>query len=104
MTHKVGRDPSPIQTTSSENLVSQDKPRLLAQVRGAIRIRHYSRRTEVAYVGWIRRFIFFHGMRHPAEMGAEEITRFLSSLATDGRVSASTQNQAVPFCSCIDTC
>jgi integrase len=95
MTHEVGREPSSIQTTSSENLVSQGKPRLLDQIRGAIRIRHYSRRTEAAYVGWIRRFIFFHGKRHPAEMGAEEITRFLSSLATEGRVSASTQNQAL---------
>ena len=61
MTHNVGRDPSSIQTTSSENVVSQSKPRLLEQVRGAIRIRHYSRRTEAAYVGWIRRFILFHG-------------------------------------------
>jgi len=56
---------------------------------------HYSRRTEEAYLGWIRRFIVFHGKRHPAEMGAEEITRFLSSLAMDRHVSASTQNQAL---------
>jgi integron integrase len=64
-------------------------------VRQAIRLRHYSRRTEKAYVGWIKRYIFFHGVRHPAEMGEPELTRFLSSLATDAKVSASTQNQAL---------
>ncbi len=62
---------------------------LLDRVRAAIRARHYSRRTEEAYVAW--RYIFFHGRRHPAEMGAPEITRFLSSLAVDGQVAASTQ-------------
>jgi hypothetical protein len=71
------------------------KPRLLDAVREAIRLRHYSRRTERAYVGWIRRYILFHGKRHPAGMGAEEVTRFLSALATDGRVTGSTQNQAL---------
>lgn len=95
MTHEFGREPSSTQTTPSENLVSQGKLRLLDQIRAAIRIRHYSRRTETAYVGWIRRFIFFHAKRHPAGMGAEEITHFLSSLATEGPVSASTQNQAL---------
>src|SRR5207302_1992882 len=58
-------------------------------------IRHYSHRTEAAYLGWIRRFIFFHGKRHPAEMSAGEISRFLSSLATERHLSASTQNQAL---------
>ncbi|MFQ5854005.1 MAG: integron integrase, partial [Candidatus Binatia bacterium] len=71
------------------------KPRLLDQVRQAIRTRHYSYMTEKAYVGWIKRFILFHNKRHPAEMGETEIGRFLSSLATDSRVSASTQNQAL---------
>lgn len=71
------------------------KPRLLDRVRAAIRARHYSRRTEEAYVAWIRRYIFFHGKRHPADMGAPEITRFLSSLAVDAKVAASTQNQAL---------
>jgi hypothetical protein len=71
------------------------KPRLLDRVREAIRLRHGSRSTEKAYVGWIRRYILFHGKRHPAEMGAAEVTRFLSSLAIDGRVAASTQNQAL---------
>lgn len=71
------------------------KPRLLDQVRVAIRTRHYSPRTEEAYVGWIRRFILFHRKRHPIEMGATEVTAFLSSLAVEARVSASTQNQAL---------
>jgi site-specific recombinase XerD len=71
------------------------KPRLLDRVRNAIRARHYSRRTEKAYVAWIRRYIFFHGKRHPAEMGAPELTRFLTSLAVDRKVAASTQNQAL---------
>ena len=73
----------------------QPKPRLLDQVRQAIRTRHYSYGTEKAYVGWIKRFIFFHGKRHPIEMGEAEVGRFLSSLATDSHVSASTQNQAL---------
>ena len=71
------------------------KPRLLDRVREAIRARHYSRRTEKTYVAWIRRYIFFHGKRHPADMGAPEITRFLTSLAVEGKVGASTQNQAL---------
>jgi Phage integrase, N-terminal SAM-like domain len=58
-------------------------------------VRHYSRRTERAYVGWIRRYVLFHGKRHPAEMGAQEVSRFLSWLAVEGRVTASTQNQAL---------
>ena len=70
------------------------KPRLLERVRVALRIRHYSRRTEKAYVAWIRRYIF-HSKRHPAEMGAPELTRFLSSLAVDRKVAASTQNQGL---------
>jgi len=71
------------------------KPRLLDQVRQAIRTRHYSPMTEKAYVGWIKRFIYFHNKRHPSEMNEAEIAKFLSSLATDLRVSASTQNQAL---------
>jgi hypothetical protein len=68
---------------------------LLDRVRAVARLRHYRRRTEAAYVARIRRDIFFHGKRHPAELGAAEVTRFLSSLAVDGRVAASTQNQAL---------
>ncbi len=71
------------------------KPRLLDRVRAALRIRHYSRRTEEAYVAWIRRYILFHDKRHPAEMGAPEVTRFLSSLAVEGRVAGSTQSHAL---------
>lgn len=70
-------------------------PRLLDRVRHAIRARHYSRRTEKAYVGWIKRYIFFHGKRHPSEMGAAEVSRFLTALAVDRDVAASTQNQAM---------
>ncbi len=71
------------------------KPKLLDQVRDAIRTRHYSYRTEKAYVHWIKRFILFHDKRHPIEMGEPEIARFLSSLASESHVSASTQNQAL---------
>ncbi len=65
-------------------------PRLLDQVRAAIRTRHYSRRTEEAYVAWIKQYIFFHDKRHPAAMGGEEVNAFLSHLAVRRRVSAST--------------
>ena len=71
------------------------QPRLLDRVRAALRARHYSRRTEKAYVHWIKRYIFFHGKRHPAEMGAAEVTAFLTALAVRDRVAASTQNQAL---------
>jgi len=75
--------------------VGAPKPRLLDRVRQAIEARHYSRRTEKAYVHWIKRYIFFHGKRHPAEMGAAEVTAFLTSLAVHDKVAASTQNQAL---------
>ena len=70
-----------------------NQPRLLDRVRATIRARHYSRRTEKAYVAWIRRFILFHRKRHPTEMGGAEVTQFLSALAVDRNVTASTQNQ-----------
>ena len=70
-------------------------PRLMERVRAAVRLRHFSRRTEKAYAGWIRRYTLFHGRRHPVEMGGEQVTRFLSHLAVEGKVSASTQNQAL---------
>ncbi|MBC7788488.1 MAG: integron integrase [Anaerolineae bacterium] len=69
--------------------------RLLDRVRSAIFVRHYSRRTEEAYIYWIKRYVRFHGVRHPRELGRREVERFLSHLATDARVSASTQNQAL---------
>lgn len=74
---------------------SPPKPKLLDQVRQALRSRHYSARTEEAYVHWIRRFIFFHGKRHRADMGELEINAFLAHLALKEHVSASTQNQAL---------
>ena len=67
----------------------------LEEVRRAIRVRHYSIRTEEAYVGWIKRFILFHGKRHPRDMGEAEVAGFLSHLAVEGRVAAATQNQAL---------
>ena len=75
-------------TTQAE----QGSPRLLDQVRELIRIRHYSIRTEQAYLQWIRRFILFHRKRHPKEMGADEVSQFLSDLAVQRHVAASTQN------------
>jgi integron integrase len=75
--------------------VGAPKPRLLDRVREAVRTRHYSHRTEKAYVHWVKRYIFFHGKRHPAEMGAPEVTAFLTALAVQGKVAPSTQNQAL---------
>jgi integron integrase len=77
------------------NPVEHKPPKLLDRVRQAIRTWHYSRRTEEAYVAWIRRYIAFTGKRHPRELGATEISGFLSWLAVSGKVSASTQNQAL---------
>jgi integrase len=69
-------------------------PKLLDQVAAKMRMLHYSKRTEEAYVDWIKRFILFHQKRHPREMGAAEIEKFLTHLAVEGHVAASTQNQA----------
>ena len=66
-------------------------PKLLDQVRGKIRLKHYSIRTEQAYVDWIKRFIFFHGKRHPKDMGARDVEAFLTHLSVAGKVVASTQ-------------
>jgi integron integrase len=71
------------------------KPKLLDQVRGKLRTKHYSYRTEQQYLGWIRRFILHHGKRHPRELSGREVEQFLSHLATHRKVSASTQNQAL---------
>ena len=67
----------------------------LQEVRNAIRVRHYSIRTEEAYVSWIKRFILFHNKRHPKDMGEEEVGAFLNHLAVHGNMAASTQNQAL---------
>jgi hypothetical protein len=81
-------DPAPVTPSPAQ------PPRLLDRLRAAIRLRHYSLRTEEAYAQWVRRFILFHNKRHPLEMGAAEINQFLTHLAVEGHVSASTQNQA----------
>lgn len=82
-------------TYLSQKPNSASKPKLLNQVRSAIRTKHYSLRTEEAYVQWIRRFILFHNKRHPQEMGDREINQFLTHLAVKARVASSTQNQAL---------
>ncbi len=70
-------------------------PRLLDQLRDRIRVKHYSIRTEAQYVQWVRRFILFHGKRHPRDLGAPEVEAFLTHLAVEGGVAAATQNQAL---------
>lgn len=72
-----------------------ESKKFLDQVRDVTRRKHYSIRTEEAYVHWIKRFIIFHNKRHPKEMGAAEVEAFLTHLAVDGCVAASTQNQAL---------
>ena len=71
-------------------------PRLLTQLREALRVRHLSRRTEQAYVWWVRRFVRFHGLQHPATLGAAEVRAFLTHLAVEGRVSARSNESLQP--------
>lgn len=85
----------PNATTSRTLSDTQQKPRLLEQMRAAIRTKHYSLATEKNYLQWAKRFILFHGKRHPGDMGAPEVEAFLSALATERNVSASTQNHAL---------
>ncbi len=80
---------------SNANTSPVPAPRLLDQLRDRIRVKHYSIRTEAQYVHWVRRFILFHGKRHPRELGAPEVEAFLTHLAVEGGVAASTQNQAL---------
>lgn len=87
-------DTSPTPPQGEEAMSAPPPPRLLDAMRQRIRVLHYSLRTAQAYVDWARRFILFHGKRHPREMGAPEVTAFLTHLAVDRQVSASTQNQA----------
>lgn len=77
--------------SSTSQTMHKQKPRLLEAVHQAIRRLHYSRRTEEAYVGWIRQFIYWTGKRHPATLGASEVSAFLSYLATERNVAAATQ-------------
>ena len=83
-------------TTLQENATTATAagPRLMDRVRSSMRVSHYALSTERTYCHWIKRYIHFHGLRHPAEMGSAEVESFLSHLATDGDVAASTQNQA----------
>ena len=74
---------------------ASDSPKLLDRVRHRLRLKHYSMRTETAYVGWIRRFIHHHGKRHPAGMGKAEVEAFLTALAVERNVAAATQGQAL---------
>jgi integron integrase len=87
-----GSDPS---RKSGGDPDGKGKRRLIERLRDAIRSRHYSRRTEKTYWYWIRYFVLFHGKRHPSDMGAPEVTAFLSWLATERNVAAATQNQAL---------
>ena len=87
----LGKPMTPLSHKPNEN----QPPKLLDQVRQAIRTRHYSLRTEEAYVGWVKRFVLFHHQRHPKDMGAKEVELFLSDLAVNRHVAASTQNQAL---------
>ena len=80
---------------TNETPVAPQPPKLLDQVRDRLRLKHYSIRTETQYVQWIRRFILFHDKRHPKDMGVAELEAFLTHLAVEGRVAASTQNQAL---------
>src|ERR1041385_2844480 len=80
---------------SSTKVIPNPKAKLLDQVREVLRVKHYALRTEEVYVLWIKRYIFFHQKRHPREMGAPEVQAFLSDLAVNQKVSASTQNQAL---------
>jgi integrase len=75
--------------------MEQRPKKLIEQVQDAIRLKHYSSKTEKSYVGWIRRYIFFHNKRHPKDMGSAEIEAFLTDLAVHQKVAASTQNQAL---------
>jgi integron integrase len=81
--------------SGAESNTSSGKPRLFDRVREVMRFKHYSVRTEEAYLGWIRRFILFHGKRHPNELGTEDVRAFLTALAVRGKVAAPTQNQAL---------
>ncbi|MEA2085005.1 MAG: phage integrase N-terminal SAM-like domain-containing protein [Thermodesulfobacteriota bacterium] len=95
------KQPEPRNSVQSRNQAlhksfdGSNKPRLLDQVRNAIRTKHYSYSTEKTYIDWIKRYIFFHNKKHPKEMGEREISDFLTFLAVKRKVSSSTQNQAL---------
>ncbi|HEU19117.1 MAG TPA: integron integrase [Deltaproteobacteria bacterium] len=97
--HALRNNQNTLQTASAYVVRSiqreRHKPKLLDQLREAIRARHYSRRTETSYCNWVKRYIYFHDVRHPADMAEPEINAFLTHLAVKEKVSASTQNQAL---------
>ncbi len=80
------------QSSPSASVSPETKPKLLDQMRYVLRKKHYKLRTEYSYISWVKRFLFFHNMRHPSDMGAPEIETFLTHLAVDHQVAASTQN------------
>ena len=82
-------------TAIKQTHVKEQQPKLLDRLRETLSSRHYSRRTEHTYCQWVKRFIYFHNVRHPDEMAEPEINAFLTHLALKGKVSASTQNQAL---------
>jgi len=90
-----GKEPAGSNPPASTPTDSSPPPKLLDQLRAALRVRHYSRRTEETYYQWVKRYIYFHQVRHPAEMAEAEINAFLSHLAVKENVSPSTQNQAL---------
>lgn len=94
--HGAAGPKSPDSDTDAARLQAQEKPepRLMDRLRHAIRVRHYSIRTEESYVQWVRRFIHFHQLRHPLSMGSDDVAAFLTHLAVDRHVAAATQNQA----------
>jgi len=76
--------------TTHHTITASKPPRLMDQMRTALRVRHYAYRTEEAYLGWVKRFILFHNKRHPKDMGEAEINAFVSHLATHRKISART--------------
>src|SRR5688500_6695384 len=91
----MSSDQAPDSAGKADGVSDRREKRLIERVREGIRARHYSRRTEKTYWYWTRYFILFHRKRHPAQMGAAEVTAFLSWLATERNVAAATQNQAL---------
>jgi len=80
---------------ASEVSLEKPAPKLLEKVREVLRLKHYSPKTEKSYVHWIRQFVRYYHLRHPRELGAQEVEAFLTHLAVEQKVSSSTQNQAV---------
>jgi hypothetical protein len=91
---RMDQDRDPTSRTAPADSTAVGPPRLLPSLREAIRVRHYSLRTEQIYVHWVRRFVHFHGLRHPRELGAAEVEAFLTHLAAERNVAPSTQGQA----------